>query len=130
MQDRVLVVVTDYLLVDPVLGVGFPVQDFSLFEPESNFLLGVFDRVTSMADVASDLDAEISSDSSRGGFKRVGGSEHLASGGDGLLSFPNHADDRSAKSDKTETKLSESIARKKKNRKHLFHQYSPSYLNM
>ena len=75
---------------------GFPVQDFSLFEPESDFLFGVFNGITSVADVSSDLDAEVSSDGSGSGFERVGGAKHLASGGNCFLSFPDHADDGAA----------------------------------
>ena len=75
---------------------ALPVQDLALFEPELDFLFGVFDRITSVADVASDLDAKVSSDGSGVGFQWVGGSQHLASGGDGLLALPDHADDGSA----------------------------------
>jgi hypothetical protein len=83
------------LLVNPVLGVALPFQNLTLFEPELDFLFGVFDRVTSVADVTSDLDAKISSDGSGVGFQWVGSAQHLSSGGDGLLALPDHADDRS-----------------------------------
>ncbi len=48
-----------------------------------------------MADVAADLNAEVSTDGSHGTFGRHGGSEHLASLEDNVLSFPNHSADRS-----------------------------------
>lgn len=50
------------LLVDPVLGVAGPVQYFAFPEPKSNFLLGVFNRVGSVTDVATNFDTEISTD--------------------------------------------------------------------
>lgn len=84
------------LLVNPVLRVAFPVQDFTFFEPKSDFLLGVFDGVTSVADVASNFNTVVPSDGSGGRFKRVGGSQHLTSGGNSFLSFPDHADNRAA----------------------------------
>jgi len=72
-----------------------PVQDFTLLEPKLDFLLGVFDRVTAVADVSSDLDAKVSTNGSWSRFQWVGGTKHLASGGDGFLALPNHADNGS-----------------------------------
>ncbi len=48
-----------------------------------------------MADVAADLNAEISTNSSHGRIGGHGGSEHLASLKNNVLSFPNHGADRS-----------------------------------
>ena len=47
------------LLVDPVNRVRSPVQDLVFFEPKRDLLLGVLDRVGSVADVAADLNAEV-----------------------------------------------------------------------
>ena len=70
------------LLVEPVLGVGFPVDELGLLKPQIQLLVGVLDRITSVADVSANFDAEITTDGTRGRFKWVGGSEHLASSGD------------------------------------------------
>ena len=66
------------LLVDPWLGAALPAAD-ALGEPKSDFLLGGLDRVTSVADVASDLDAEVSTNGAHGTLRRHGGTEHFAS---------------------------------------------------
>ena len=58
-------------------------------------MLGRVDRVTSVANVASDFNAEISTNSSHSTFGRHGGTEHLASLQNNVLSFPNHSTDRS-----------------------------------
>ena len=48
------------LLVDPGHGGRLPVDELVFLEPESNFLLGRLDRVTSVADVAANLHQKIS----------------------------------------------------------------------
>ena len=73
-----------------------PVEDLSLLEPERNLLLGILNRVRSVANVAADLKAEISADSSGGRFQGVGSTEHLPSSGNSLLALPNHGNDRAA----------------------------------
>ena len=55
-----------YLLVNPVLGMGLPVEDLTLLKPKGDLLLGIFNRVRSVADVATDLNAEITADSAWG----------------------------------------------------------------
>lgn len=82
------------LLVDPRLLATFPFRK-TLGEPVSDFLVGGFDRVTSVADVTSDLDAEISTDGSHGAIGGHGSTEHLASLNAGILSLPNHSNDGS-----------------------------------
>lgn len=63
------------LLVDPV-ELGSLVGDkVTLGEPESNLLLGVLDGVGAVADVAADIDGEVTTDGARGGGKGVGGTE-------------------------------------------------------
>ncbi len=46
-------------LVDPVVLDRLVGLDLSLIEPESNFFLGVLDRVTAVADVAADIDGVV-----------------------------------------------------------------------
>jgi len=48
-----------------------------------------------VADVAADIDGEVSADGTGLRLERVGGSEDLASGGDDLLALPSHGDDGS-----------------------------------
>ena len=82
------------LLVDPAGSARF-VRSDSLREPHTDFVLGGFDRVTSVADVAADLNAEIPTNGSHSRFGRHGGTKHLASLQDNVLSFPDHSTDRS-----------------------------------
>lgn len=63
------------LLVDPVELGSLVADDIALGEPESNLLLGVLDRVGTVADVAADVNGEITTDGARGGGKGVGGAE-------------------------------------------------------
>lgn len=63
------------LLVDPVELGGLPVDKVLLLEPERNLLLSVLDRVGAVADVAADVNGEITTDGARGGGKGVGGTE-------------------------------------------------------
>lgn len=63
------------LLVDPVELRGLVADDLTLLEPESNLLLGVLNRVGTVADVAADIDGEVTTDGARGGGQGVGGAE-------------------------------------------------------
>lgn len=63
------------LLIDPV-ELGLLVADnITLLEPESNLLLGVLDGVGAVADVAADIDGEVTTDGAGGGGKGVGSTE-------------------------------------------------------
>jgi len=84
------------LLVDPVVLSTLPALDFTLLEPESNFLLGVLNGVGTVANVTSDIDGEISTDGTRLRGKRVGGTEEGTSSLDSITTFPNHSADGSA----------------------------------
>lgn len=64
-----------WLLVDPVEGSGLVAEDLTLLEPEGNLLLGVLDAVGAVADVAADIDGEVTTDGAGGGSQRVGGTE-------------------------------------------------------
>lgn len=63
------------LLVDPVELGGLPGDDLTLLEPESNLLLGVLDGVGTVADVAADVDGEVTTDGTGRRGKGVGGTE-------------------------------------------------------
>ena len=63
------------LLVDPVEGSGLVADGLTLLEPERNLLLGVLDGVGAVADVAADIDGEVTTDGARGGGKGVGSTE-------------------------------------------------------
>lgn len=63
------------LLVDPVELGSLVADDITLLEPESNLLLGVLDGVGTVADVAADIDGEVTSDGTGGRGKGVGGTE-------------------------------------------------------
>ena len=72
------------LFVDPSHGSGFPIDQFFLLEPQGDFFLGGFDGVRSVADISSDLDAEVSTDGSGSGVLGVGFSEHHSPGFHGV----------------------------------------------
>lgn len=82
------------LLVNPGLAARLPLAD-TLWEPVSNFLVGGIDRIRSVADVAANFNAQITTNGSRITVGRHGGTKHLASSSDGTLSFPDHGADRS-----------------------------------
>jgi len=63
------------LLVDPVELGGLPGDNLTLLEPESNLLLGVLDGVGTVADVAADVDGEVTTDGTGRRGKGVGGTE-------------------------------------------------------
>src|ERR1700712_5763397 len=64
-----------WFLIDPVVLGGLVCLDLTLLEPESDLLLGVLDAVGAVADVAADVDGEVTTDGARGGGKGVGGTE-------------------------------------------------------
>jgi hypothetical protein len=82
------------IFVHPVVGVLHIVNNILISEPESDLLLGVLNGVRAVADVSASDDAEISSHSSWTGLYGVGGTDEDSAGGDGVLVFPNHIDNR------------------------------------
>ena len=83
------------LFVNPSGRAGVPRGD-SLGEPKSDLLLGRLDSIGTVADVAADLDAEITTDGAHGTLGRHGCSEHLAALEDDILALPHHCADGSA----------------------------------
>jgi hypothetical protein len=63
------------LLVDPASLGALPADNLTLLEPESDLLLGVLNAVGAVADVAADIDGEVTTDGARGGSKGVGSTE-------------------------------------------------------
>lgn len=63
-------------------------------EPERDFLFSVFNRVRTVTDVTTDFDTEITTDSTRGRGQGVGFTEHLTTSLDGILTSPDHTDNR------------------------------------
>ena len=81
------------LLVDPVVLGGLPAGDLVLLEPESDLLLGVLDRVGTVADVAADVNGEVATDGARSGGSGVGGTEKGTASLDGVTALPDHGAD-------------------------------------
>jgi hypothetical protein len=63
-------------------------------EPKSNLLLGVLRGVRTVADVATDIDSKVTTDGARKRGKGVGLAKKLAASLDGLLTGPDHTDNR------------------------------------
>lgn len=83
-----------HLLVDPrVNGTGVVDGGVLLAEPESDLGLGGLDGVGTVADVASDVDGEITADGTGGGVEGVGGAKEDTAGLDGVLALEDDADD-------------------------------------
>merc|ERR1719481_1869591 len=79
------------LLVDPdVLGWGPGVKLLGL-EPERNFVIGRFNGVRPMTDVATNVNGVVSPDGSRKRGGRVCLTKHHASSFDSVQTLPNHS---------------------------------------
>lgn len=85
---------TSALLVHPSFGGRRPGYQLLVLEPQSDLLVGRFDRIRAVDDVTSDLDAQIATDGAGLGVGRVGGAQHLAAGLDGVQALPDHRHDR------------------------------------
>ena len=83
-----------YSFVNPSLGVGLPLDELSLGEPESDLGVGRLDGIGTVNDVAADIDAEVATDGAWGRVERLGGTEHLASSKNSVVTFPDHGADR------------------------------------
>jgi len=84
------------LLVDPVKLAVFVGLNLTLLEPESNFLLSIFDAVGTVADVTANINGIVTTDGARGRGERVGGTEDSAASLDGITAFPDHGGDGAA----------------------------------
>jgi len=80
------------LLVDPWLS-NAGVLGGTFGEPESDLLLGVLDRVGTMADVSANSESKVATDGADGGGKGVGGAKHGTASLDSIKTLPNHGDD-------------------------------------
>lgn len=63
----------------------------SLGEPKGDLLLGALNGVRSVANVSSNIDGEVSTDGSGGGFRGLGGTKHDSASLDGTHALPDHA---------------------------------------
>jgi hypothetical protein len=72
------------LFVDPLVD-GLGVGEDTFGEPEGKFLLSALNAVRSMADIATNVNAEVTTDGSGKRGQRVGLSEDLTAGLDGIL---------------------------------------------
>ena len=83
----------DFLLRDPVDSGRLPADELLGLEPERDLLLRGLDGVGAVADVAADLDAEVSPDGARLRVLGVGLSEHDPAGGHHVEALPDHGQD-------------------------------------
>jgi len=79
-----------FFLVDPVVRAGLPAHQLLWLEPQADLLLGTLYRVTAVADVPADLDAEIPSDGAWFGLSGVGLTQHHSASFHCALALPNH----------------------------------------
>jgi len=92
------------LLVNPTLLGAGPANNLVLAgEPQSNFLLGTLNSVTSVAHVAADIDGVVEANGSWGRGTGVGGTEDSTASLDDVAAFPDHGDDRSRRHVANET---------------------------
>merc|ERR1719215_649946 len=84
------------LLVHPGVADGSPVTELLRSEPQGNLLLGRLDGVRSMADIAANLDTEVSSDGAWLAVSWVSLSQHHTSSLNGVQTLPHHADNGAA----------------------------------
>jgi len=80
-------------LIDPLSRVVTPLAKLGFVEPEGDLVVGSLNGVRSVDDVTSNINTHISTDGSGEGVLGVGGSEHEAASGDGVVSFPDHGTD-------------------------------------
>jgi len=81
------------LLVDPVLGVALPRLQLSGLEPESDLLLSAVDSIRAVADVPTEVGAEVAPDGAGGGSQGVGLAQHDAALPDHVKALPDHGAD-------------------------------------
>jgi len=74
-----------------VAGRG-PVYELLRLEPEGDFLLGGLDRVGTVDDVATEIDAEVTTDGAGKGSLRIRFAHHHSAGLGSVFSFPDHWD--------------------------------------
>mmetsp|Transcript_78226 Transcript_78226/g.117694 ORF Transcript_78226/g.117694 Transcript_78226/m.117694 type:complete len:97 (+) Transcript_78226:1485-1775(+) len=77
------------LLVDPGLCAARPLRN-AIGEPVTNFLIGRLNGVTAVTDIASDLNAEVSADSSHVTITWHCGTKHFSTSRNGIFSLPDH----------------------------------------
>jgi len=82
-----------WLLVNPVELGRLPAVDLILLEPEGNLLLCGLDAVGSVADVAANVDGEVTADGAWGAVLWVGGAKDDTAGLDGVTTLPDHGAD-------------------------------------
>ena len=73
-----------------------PAAEVSFIEPESNFSVGRFDCVRAVADVAANINAEVTTDGAWVGVKRLSGTEHFTASSYSVCTFPDHGADRAS----------------------------------
>ena len=73
-----------------------PLEDLGGSEPEADLLLGGLDGVGAVADVAANVDGEVTTDGTGGGGQGVGGTEDGTAGLDDVLTLPDHGADGAA----------------------------------
>ena len=83
-------------VVDPVVAVAFPVEDFACAEEEAEFLLGGFGAIAAVDEVEGVADAEVAADGAGVGLAAEGGAHHVAGDGDGAVAADGEDEDGAA----------------------------------
>lgn len=84
------------LLEDPVGLAVLPLEDLGGGEPEVDLLLSVLDAVGAVADVAANVEGEVTTDGAGSGGQGVGGTQDGAASLDSVLALPDHGADGTA----------------------------------
>lgn len=64
-------------------------------EPQGNFLLGALNAIRAMADIATNINTIVTTDSSGSASQGIGFTEHLAASLDDILALPDHGENGS-----------------------------------
>ncbi len=82
-----------FVFVNPRYFSRTPADKFSRCKPQPDFFFGRLDRVRSVNDVSSDVDAEITSDRPWSRISGIGFAQHKSASLDSVQAFPNHGQD-------------------------------------
>lgn len=73
-----------------------PRHEVTFIKPEGNLLLGIFDGIRTVADIATNINSIVAADGAGGRGKGISGTEDSSASLDGIASLPDHGADGTA----------------------------------